>query len=194
MNELSEYVTDVNADIAKKSIACFGTIIIRLPSISLNVTDQLKNFLMLKINYVTTATMLVLKDVLRKYPNYIEHFYAFINKDILEQINDGPSKQAFVWILGQFGEQIDDSPYILEKLFEDDLENAQVDMMKYLAVASTKLFFKRSPEMHGVLSKVYKHVLKTSCDADLRQKVMFYYKLMSQNMQIAEKIICSSMA
>jgi AP-4 complex subunit beta-1 len=30
MNELSEYVTDVNAEIAKKSIKCFGTIIIRL--------------------------------------------------------------------------------------------------------------------------------------------------------------------
>jgi AP-4 complex subunit beta-1 len=32
MNELSEYVTDVNAEIAKKSIKCFGTIIIRLPA------------------------------------------------------------------------------------------------------------------------------------------------------------------
>jgi hypothetical protein len=30
MNELSEYVTDVNAEIAKKSIKCFGTIILRL--------------------------------------------------------------------------------------------------------------------------------------------------------------------
>jgi vesicle coat complex subunit len=33
-NELSEYVTDVNAEIAKKSIGCFGTIIIRLPKMS----------------------------------------------------------------------------------------------------------------------------------------------------------------
>jgi vesicle coat complex subunit len=32
INELSEYVTDVNAEIAKKSIKCFGTIIIRLPT------------------------------------------------------------------------------------------------------------------------------------------------------------------
>ena len=34
VNELSEYVTDVSAEIAKRSIACFGTIIIRLPHLS----------------------------------------------------------------------------------------------------------------------------------------------------------------
>ena len=44
VNELSEYVTDVNADIARKSIRCFGTIIIRLPEMSQNVTGHLRNF------------------------------------------------------------------------------------------------------------------------------------------------------
>lgn len=100
VNELSEYVTDVNADIAKRSIACFGTIIIRLPAISHNVTDQLKNFLSLRINYVTNATMMVLKDVLRKYSQYIEHFYPFLTKTCLDQITDSNGRCALVWILG----------------------------------------------------------------------------------------------
>ncbi len=39
VNELSEYVTDVNAEIAKKSIRCFGTIIIRLPKMSKTVAS-----------------------------------------------------------------------------------------------------------------------------------------------------------
>jgi len=47
VNELSEYVTDVNADIARKSIKCFGTIIIRLPEMSSKVTTQLRTFLSL---------------------------------------------------------------------------------------------------------------------------------------------------
>jgi hypothetical protein len=45
VNELCEYVADVNADIAKRSIRCFGMIIVRLPAISKSVTQQLKNFL-----------------------------------------------------------------------------------------------------------------------------------------------------
>lgn len=91
--------------------------------------------------------MLVLKDVLRKYPNYIEHFYPFLARDCLEQITDHAGRCALVWILGHFGEQIDDSPYILEKIFEEEIENNQVDVLKYLVVASAKLFFKRAPEM-----------------------------------------------
>ena len=47
VNELSEYVTDVNAEIAKRSIKCFGTITIRLPSMSETVATQLKSFLSL---------------------------------------------------------------------------------------------------------------------------------------------------
>lgn len=147
----------------------------------------------LRINYVTTATFLVLKDVLRKYPDYIEHFYPFLTRACLEQITDTHGRCALVWILGHFGEQIDDSPYILEKIFEEEIENNQVDVLKYLVIASTKLFFKRTPEMKEILSKIYKHVLKVSTDADLRQRVMFYYKLMRSDISVAQQVICSSM-
>jgi vesicle coat complex subunit len=68
ISELSEYVTDVNADIAKRSIRCFGTIIVRIDAIAPTVSNQLKNFLAMGINYVTTEIIIALKDILRKYP------------------------------------------------------------------------------------------------------------------------------
>jgi AP-4 complex subunit beta-1 len=67
-SELSEYVTDVNAEIAKRSIRCLGTIILRLPEVANTVAAQLRTFLSLKITYVVDETMMVLKDVFRKYP------------------------------------------------------------------------------------------------------------------------------
>lgn len=39
------------------------------------------------------------------------------------------------------------------------------------------------------MAELFKNVLKTSTDADLRQKVVFYYKLLQQDIKIAEKII-----
>jgi len=36
---------------------------------------------------------------------------------------------------------------------------------------------------------LYKNVLKTSTDADLRQKVVFYYRLLHQDIEHAKKII-----
>ena len=84
VNELSEYVTDVNAEIAKRSIRCFGTIIVRLPQVARNASTQLRNFLALRISYVTTETMIVLKDVLRKYPEHITEFAPFFTRQYLE--------------------------------------------------------------------------------------------------------------
>ena len=72
------------------------------------------------------------------------------------------------------------------------MENNQVEVLKYLVVACTKLFFARAPEMQGILSGVYKQVLRVSTDADLRQRVMFYYKLMSTDINTAQTIICKS--
>lgn len=95
--------------------------------------------------------------------------------------------------MGQFGEQIDDSPYILEKIFHEEQGGNQVDIQKFLVIAGSKLFFKRSPEMYPILVRMYKYVLKQSTDADLRQRVMFYYRLLNQDIKLAEKIICSTM-
>jgi vesicle coat complex subunit len=104
MSELSEYVTDVNADIARKSIRAFGTIIVRLPNLSKTVSVQLKNFLILQINYVTTETLKVLKNVIRKYPDFVGEFLPVVGKLSLDQIEDIEGKTAFVWIIGMFSE------------------------------------------------------------------------------------------
>lgn len=112
-------MTDVNAEIAKKSIKCFGTIIIRLTKMSKTVAAQLRNFLSLRISYVTTETVIVLKDILRKYRNFIDDFIPFFSKISLDQIIEVEGKCAYAWILGEFGEMIDESPYILEKMIEE---------------------------------------------------------------------------
>ena len=77
VNELSEYVTDVNAEIARKSITCFSTIAIRLPKMAKTVAGHLRNFISLQITYVTTETLKELKNILRRYPEFIEEFVPF---------------------------------------------------------------------------------------------------------------------
>ena len=47
--------------------------------------------------------------------------------------------------------------------------------------------------MHSILAKLYKQVLKQSFDADLRQQVLFYYKLLQQDVKLAEQIINQEM-
>mmetsp|Transcript_11772 Transcript_11772/g.19863 ORF Transcript_11772/g.19863 Transcript_11772/m.19863 type:complete len:107 (-) Transcript_11772:991-1311(-) len=104
---------------------------------------------------------------------------------------DQEGKAAFVWILGQCGEHIEDAPYILEKIIEEEQETNSIHLQIYLVTACTKLFFKRAPEMHKILASFYKYILVSSEDLDLRQKVTFYYRLLKEDVHLAEEIICS---
>jgi AP-4 complex subunit beta-1 len=122
----------------------------------------------LKISYVTNETIIVLKDILRKYKDYIAEFSHFFKKEYLEHITEINGKAAFVWILGEFGEHIKDSPYILEKIIEDEQDNNSIDLHSYLVTSCIRLYFKRAPEMHQILARYFHHVFKNSQDQDLR--------------------------
>lgn len=54
-------------------------------------------------------------DILRKYPSEYKEIIQVIN-NALDSITEEDSKIALVWILGDFGEAIDDAPYIIETL------------------------------------------------------------------------------
>jgi hypothetical protein len=102
---------------------------------------------------VTTETVIVLKDILRKYKNFIDDFIPFFSKISLDQIIEVDGKCAYAWILGEFGENIDESPYILEKMMEEQKEFNSVKLSSVLLTALVKLFFKRAPETKKMLGQ-----------------------------------------
>jgi vesicle coat complex subunit len=155
VNELSEYVTDVNAEIARQSIACFSTIAIRLPEMSNNVASHLRTFLSLQISYVTNETLKALRDILRRYPSYIDDFLPFLTPKFMNEVYDVDGKIALCWLLGQFGEQIEDAPYMLEKMIEDLKELQSAELSNALLASAYKLFFKRAPETKRILAQIF---------------------------------------
>lgn len=58
-----------------------------------------------------------------------------------------------MWILGEFGELIDESPYILEKMIEEQKEFNSVKLSGIILTSLFKLFFKRAPEVHKMLGQ-----------------------------------------
>lgn len=70
--------------------------------------------------------------------------------------------------MGEFGELIDDSPYILEKMIEDQKEFNSVKLSSILLTSLFKLFFKRAPEVKKMLGSFIESVIKSAVDTDLR--------------------------
>ena len=56
----------------------------RLPNLAKSIAGHLRNFLLLQINYVTTETLKVLKNVIRKYPDFVEDFLPVVGKLTLD--------------------------------------------------------------------------------------------------------------
>lgn len=116
-----------------------------------------------------------------------EQFLTVINFDLLE---DAESKSAYIWILGEFGAQIDLAPYVLERMIKINKEEPNVDVTKALLLSLVKLFFIRAPEVKEMLGDFFKFVLKECKDVDLiHNQAAFYYKLLQTNPLLAQQVI-----
>lgn len=88
-----------------------------------------------------------------------------------------------------FGDKIEEAPYLLEKIIEDEQDLSAIQLQSFIVVACMRLFFKRAPEMKPILASYFQQTMKNSSDADLKQRIMFYYRLLKQDIQLAEKVI-----
>lgn len=60
---------DIDTEVSRRSIRSIGKIAFRLPSAAPFISEKLIEFLDMEMNNVRPETVLVMKDLLRKYPN-----------------------------------------------------------------------------------------------------------------------------
>ncbi|CAG9329177.1 unnamed protein product [Blepharisma stoltei] len=188
VNELCAYVTDVNIEMSKQSIRSIALIAMRIQSSSTAVIRQLVGFLSCGIDYVITETLVAMKDLLRKYRSLSEEIVPQLTST-LDVVSNDEGKDTLIWIIGEFGNQIDQAPYILEGIIDNFNPSENLTITYALLTASVKLFLKRAPEMQNTLSTLFK-LLFTDCDnPDIHDRAGFYYKLLQNSPDIADQII-----
>jgi AP-4 complex subunit beta-1 len=188
INELSAYVTDVNADISRKSIQAASKIALKIPSTCVSIVRQLLSFLSLNIDYVITETLVAMKDLIRKYRQLSLEILIEIENS-LEIASDDEGKAAIIWMIGEFGEDITDAPYIIEGILNNINTNDNIQITNALISATVKLFLKRAPEMKDILVSLYQK-LKEECDnPDVMDRAGFYYNLLQYSPQVADEIL-----
>jgi hypothetical protein len=64
----SEYVTDLDVEVVRAAIRAVGYVAVRVAQIAEFAVDKLLGMLDLEIEYVTATTLVVMKDILRRYP------------------------------------------------------------------------------------------------------------------------------
>lgn len=108
-----------------------------------------------KYQYPLPLQVLV-KDLLRKYPEWAESCVAVIGGVEHSNVSEREAKAALVWMLGEYGQDVSDAPYVLESIVEGWAEEESEAVRLEILTAVAKLFFKRPPECHRLLGRVLK--------------------------------------
>ncbi|EDQ89747.1 uncharacterized protein MONBRDRAFT_16817 [Monosiga brevicollis MX1] len=190
VEEMTAYVTDIDVERARHAVRCVGRIAVKVPAAAEHCTTLLA-FLELNSEYVTAETVIVMRDYLRHSPSdavdLLPQLFELISPDLFDDESD--ARAAFAWLLGEFGELIEDAPYLLEAMV-DDVEAEETAAVRLQLLNSTlKLFFKRPPECQKMLGRLLETLTSDEIQQDVHDRALLYYRLLRSNPDEARRVI-----
>jgi len=186
--EMSEYVTDVDTEIARASIRAIGAIALKCRTYSEHIFESLLQLLTLDIDYVSAEAMVVMKDLLRKYPDHFTRVGSDVMEKCVALVTEQEGRCSILWILGEYGHHIENAPYLLEPMVDTYNEEESIPVKLMLLTTAVKLFFKRPPEMVKILGRMLHSAIESS-HPDVKDRALLYYRLLHYNVDDARRVI-----
>lgn len=191
VTELSAHVHDVDVKMSKEAVKAIGEIAMHLPHSSEYCIDALLSFLSWEIEYISSQTLVVIRDLLLKYEKSAIAVLPQIG-ECLEIVQDPKGIAAIIWIIGEYGQSIVDSPYLLEPLIDRIASEQSAEVKLQLLTATMKLFFKKPPECQHMLGRLLKFCVDEEMHMDVHDRALFYYRLLKTGPKEAESVVCGS--
>ncbi|KAL3162975.1 hypothetical protein ABBQ32_009407 [Trebouxia sp. C0010 RCD-2024] len=186
--ELTEYVNDIDEKLARKAIRTVGKIALEVQDVP-GLVERLLGFLDIGKDFVTAETIVQVKDLARKYPDIAEVCVGSVSNISLEDVEEPQARAAFIWILGEHGQTIQDAPYLLEACAQG-FTNEETQVQLAMLSAVMKLFFKRPPECQQLLGATLA-AAAAEPSQDVHDRALLYYRLLHYNVQEARRVVAA---
>ncbi|UKK00625.2 hypothetical protein MACK_000699 [Theileria orientalis] len=186
IRELNEYVSESNHDIANKSIIALGIVALKLPDQLPFLIKQIKDIYNFNLPHLNASVLYVVRTLFAVYPECSSDLLEIV-KDPSEVITYPEAKAHHIAILGDYGCDLDHTPYTLEDYIDDP--NRTDTMTLELLPASIKVFLKRPAEMHEAMARLFQSVLYVSKNPDLLSSADYYYNLLLLGPEEAKKVL-----
>nr|XP_035108405.1 AP-4 complex subunit beta-1 isoform X3 [Callithrix jacchus] len=187
LEELRGYCTDVSADFAQAAIFAIG-------GIARTYTDQcvqiLTELLGLRQEHITTVVVQTFRDLVWLCPQCTEAVCQAL-PGCEENIQDSEGKQALIWLLGVHGERIPNAPYVLEDFVENVKSETFPAVKMELLTALMRLFLSRPAECQDMLGRLLYYCIEEEKDMAVRDRGLFYYRLLLVGIDEVKRILCS---
>lgn len=119
LSELKEYALEVDVDYVKRAVRAIGQVAIKIEAASEKCVAALLDLIATKVNYVVQEVVIVIKDILRKYPGF-EGVIPTVCKYI-DDLDEPTARGSLIWIVGEYAEKINNADEILSG-FVDQFE------------------------------------------------------------------------
>merc|ERR1740139_879956 len=187
--ELKEYATEVDVDFVRKSVSAIGRCAIKLERAAERCIGVLLELIQTKVNYVVQESVIVIKDIFRRYPNRYESIIATLCEN-LETLDEPEAKASMIWIIGEYAERIDNADELLDTFLENfEEEDASVQLQ--LLTATVKCFLKNPEDTQDMVQRVLDMATEESDNPDLRDRGFIYWRLLSTDPEAAKAVVLS---
>lgn len=185
--ELKEYATEVDVDFVRKSVNAIGRCAVKLDRAAERCIGVLLELIRTKVNYVVQESVIVIKDIFRRYPNRYESIIATLC-DNLDTLDEPTAKASMIWIIGEYAERIDNADELLDTFLES-FEEEDPAVQLQLLTATVKCFLKNPEDTQDMVQRVLDMATEESDNPDLRDRGFIYWRLLSTDPDAAKLVV-----
>ena len=185
--ELKEYATEVDVDFVRKAVSAIGRCAVKLERAAERCIGVLLELIQTKVNYVVQESVIVIKDIFRRYPNRYESIIATLC-DNLDTLDEPLAKASMIWIIGEYAERIDNADELLDTFLET-FEEEDPAVQLQLLTATVKCFLKNPEDTQDMVQRVLDLATEESDNPDLRDRGFIYWRLLSTDPEAAKMVV-----
>ena len=173
--EAFEYARDLDDDVARHAVRAISRIAVKVGSVD-GILDRLMLFLNHRRRVIVGETVVAFASALNTFPSAAEICVPSICRVSYDTLDSTESRSAFIWIMGQFGDIVQDAPYLLEDICQE-FEGQESNVKLAMLTSAINLFCKRPPECLPLVKHVLNRALADT-DYVLSEKASLYASLL----------------
>lgn len=188
LGELRMYCSEVSSMVSFSAMKAIGQISKQDTDYFDRCVQKLEELLEIPEDSVWANVLQVFELLdLRSYTRLDNLMQIICSKSHLQPTNENGCC-ANLFLIGEYGHLLDDSPYILEEFIGNYLEECPDVIRTYLLTAVMKLFLLRPAKCQHLLGRLLE-VCIASRNKDLNSKAYNYYYLLKQGPEFAKEIV-----
>jgi AP-1 complex subunit beta-1 len=189
--EFKEYAQEVDVEFVRKAVRAIGRCAIKLEHAAEKCVHVIIEIIKTKISYVVQESVVVIKDIFRRYPNQYESIISLLC-DNLEALDEPDAKASMIWIIGEYAEAIDRADELLEPFldtFKDEPPQVQLQILTAVVKLFLKLFSKHPETTQQMVQDVLNMATQETDNPDLRDRAYIYWRLLSTDAVAAKQVV-----